>query len=638
MEQSSTITALQARLQEGINALATATHADTVTMFCYDHETDKFCLPLSYGLMDPASFNKSTPRTDRLAGKIVKENKKFVAEAVEKQPEINGPFSRRERIKSAAGMPIAKNEKTVGVVFVSYRQFHHFSEKDLAAIARFAEEAAEQIIAADIIGCLREQTYHALSEEQQVLQGMAEVICSAMDMPVAIWLRDDRDPKRFAVHAATGVSADYQEQASAYLDDDYIVSYVIRTGESSSIKQLSRDPRFKYPDLAMKAGWESLLAVPLKVKNHIIGVIEVFSFDPREFSRTDIEKISIMIGRIGLAIENYHRVQELQIFSQIVQTLGTILEPEKALQEIVDGARSLAKADTSAIFFFSKEKDAENFRLASQSPQPDEFRPHKPRPIGGISRYIIDTGKSVNISDALEDDRVNQEIIKEGTRSIIGVPIQVGSEKSGVLYVTSKQPYAFGDHDVELLCNLASHAAAALQRVQLLDALIQIERAGSRIFDVDNVTQELLRAVCALGFDFGAVQLIDRATDTIATVQGIGIAQAWTGLAKHRLNVEPKDIQADIVQSLAIEVITGWDPRFDQWIFNQFNHQRLIRIFAPIFLVRDDHGNLHPPELDSYDWAHPEKIVSQDGTVLRIRPSRMLATKQRYCLEVIGTI
>ncbi|MDZ7360445.1 MAG: GAF domain-containing protein [candidate division KSB1 bacterium] len=640
MEDSKKIEALQARLRERIQALAAEIHADTVTMFCYDRESDKFALPLGYGLLDPSSFQKSMPRSDRLAGKIVKENKTIVAETVANHPEINGPFSRREKIQSVAGYPLAKNDITVGVVFVSYRQPHRFKDNDLAAIKRFAQEAAGEIIAAQVLDRLREQSYREQPEEQQVLQGIVEVICSAMDMPAAIWLRDRYDPKRVSIHAATGISADYQERAAVCLDDESIISQVMRTGESIGVKKIGRDPRFKYPDLAARAGWESLLAVPLKVKNHITGAIELFSFEPREFSRTDLEKISVMIGRIGLAIENYRRFQELQIFSQIVQTLGTILEPEKALQEIVDGARNLAKADTAAIFFFAREKGSEKFRLASHSPKPHEYQLPLPRPIGGISRHVIDTGNSVCINDVLNDVRVNQEVIKEGTRSIVGVPVQVGSEKSGVLYVTSKQPYAFADHDVELLRNLAGHAAAALQRVQLLDALRQIERASSRIVEVDNVTQDLLREICGLGFEFGAVQLVDHASGTIATVQGIGIAQAWTGLAKHRLDVdsEARDIQADIAQNLTIEIITGWDPRFDLWIFNQFNHQRLIRIFAPIFLMRDQKGNLDLPTLECYDWEHPEKIQTKNGSVLRFEPSKMLAARQRYDLEVIGTI
>lgn len=634
---SATIATLRTKLRARMNDLRAATNADTVTMFCYDRDSDRFLLPLSLGLFDTASFEKDMPRTDRLAGKIVKESCRVVVEEVETHPDVNGPFSHRERIKSSAGVPIAINGETVGVVFISYRRHHLFREAELQAIGGFAREAAELIVASQAMVELCKSSGLAESEEQQVLQGIVEVISSAMNLPVAIWLRD-RKPQSFSVHAATGVIAEYEENAVAFLTDDSVVSRVICSGESLSILDLQHDPRFKYPALALKAGWESLLVIPLKIKGHIIGAIEIFSFDAREFSRAELEKITIMTGRIGLAIENYRRIQELKVFNQVVQTLGAILDPERALQEIVDGARTVTQADTGAIFFFSRTYRQEVFRLACHSPRLAEPISHKPRPIGGLSRHIIDTGQSIIIGETTEDMRVHQEVATAGTRALIGVPVQVGSERSGVLYVTSSQHYAFGDYDVELLRNLASHAAAALQRVQLLDALNQIEHATSKIYDLENVTQNLLRATRELGFDFGAVQLIDRATDTIETIQGIGMAQAWTGIAKHRLNMEARDIQADIALTLNVEIISGWDPRFDQWIFKQFNHQRLVRIFVPIFLVRDHDGNLHPPKLDLYEWNRPQEIQTRDGCVVRFRPGEEVIARKPYQIEVIGTI
>lgn len=638
MEEVKDFEILHARLQDVIMRLRTAMQAEAVTMVFYDHATSRFYLPFSIDLLDSASFESVMPTPDRLTGKIIREKRTIVANSVRGHPEIDGPFARREKITSAAGLPIIYNGLALGVIFVNYRRPHEFTEHDLKTIESFGQEAASQLVASNAMNWLNKNTYHIQSEEQQVLQNVAQTIYTAMNrMPIAIWLRD-RDPKRISIHAGLGVIVDYQKKAVAHLDDDSIISQVIRTGESVTIKQVSDDPRFKYRGWALKAGWESLLAVPLKVKHHVRGVIEVFSLNPREFSQTDVNNISAMIEGIGLAIENYQRAQELKIFSQIVQTLGTILEPEKALQEIVDGARVLANADTAAIFFFTREKDGENFRLASQSPKPHEHFAHHPRPIGGISRYIIDTGRSVSITDVLEDSRVHQEVIAAGARSLIGVPVQVGSEKSAVLYVTNKQPDAFGDHDVDLLRDLAGHAAAALQRVQLLDALKRIEHAGSRIFEVDHVTQELLRETCNLGFDFGAVQLIDHATGTIATVQGIGLAREWDSISKHRLNGEARDIQADIAENLTIEIISGWDPRFDRWIYHQFNHQQLIRIFAPIFLLRDAKGDLQPPTLDCYDWENPETFQSLEGARLRLRPNRKLIARKKHHLEVVGTM
>jgi GAF domain-containing protein len=638
MHDQESIDTLRTRLQEVVDGLKTKTRADTVTMLCYDQRSDRFCLPVSAGLIDTPSFKKVMPRSDRLAGKIAKENMRIVANTIEAHPEIDGPFSRRERIKSVAGEPIIKNGKPCGVVFVSYRQPHRFKKTELALVEKFASKAAKLITDSKILEWISDYWPPEQTEEQKVLQGIAEVICSALNMPVAIWLRDRENPRRVKVHAATGILADYQDNAGAFLGDDSIVSIVMNSRKSISIKNIFREKRFKYPDMAKRAGWHSLLAVPLRVKTHVIGAIEVFSLDPRKFSRTDLEKVTLMIDRIGLAIENYRRIQELQIFNRIVQTLGTILDPEKALKEVVDGALTLAQAGSSVIYFFNRSKDGGEFRIASQSDMPHEAFSHKPRETGGLARYIIDTGRAISIVDTHTDGRVHPEVIASGIRSIIGVPIEVGTEKSGVLFVTSSQPLAFGDYDVELLRNLAGHAAAALQRMQLLEALKQIEHASSRIFDQDKVTAELLREISQCGFDFAAVQLIDRATNTIATVHGVGIAQLWIGLAKHRTDSEARDIQADIATHLTIEIISGWDPRFDKWIFDQFDHQRLIRIFAPIYLVRDEKGGLYPPGMNAYEWDKPEEILTKDGRVLRIHPAAWIKNKKPLHLEVIGTV
>ena len=634
MHDQKSIDALRARLQEMIDGLKSQTGADTVTMLCYDHISDSFCLPVSAGLIDTPSFNTVMPRSDRLAGKIVKENIRIVANSIEDRPEIDGPFSRRERIKSVTGRPIVKDSKPCGVVFISYRQRHQFGEPELAMVDAFAQRAEMLITDSNIIEWISYYWPPEQTEEQKVLLGIAEVICNAINMPVAIWLRDRDNSRRIKVHAATGIIADYQEQASAYLDDDSIVSLVVNSGESISIKDILCDRRFKYQELAKRAGWASLLVVPLRIQKHLIGVIEVFSFDTYEFSRTDFDKVSLLVSRISLAIENYRRIQELQIFSRIVQTLGTILDPEKALKEVVDGALTLSQADSSVIYFFTRAKEGWEFRVASHSEMYRDAFSHQPRETGGLARYVVDTGSSLSIVDTLKDTRVHPDVIASGIRSIIGVPIQVGSEKSGVLFVASAQPHAFFDHDVELLRNLASHAAAALQRVQLLEALKQIEHASSRIFDQDKVTAELLREVSQYGFHFAAVQLIDRATNTIATVHGVGIAQLW----KHPMDSEARDIQADIASNLTIEIISGWDTRFDKWIFDQFNHQRLIRIFAPIYLVRDEKGSLYPPGLSAYEWDKPEEICSKDGRVLRIHPKASITDKKSLYLEVIGTV
>lgn len=134
---SATIVTLRTQLHARMQELRAATNAHTVMLFCYDGDSDRFLLPLSLGLFDTASFDKDMPRTDRLAGKIVKESCRIVVEEVETHPDVNGPFSRRERIKSSAGLPSALNDETVGLAFISNCQHHLFREGGAASDRRF---------------------------------------------------------------------------------------------------------------------------------------------------------------------------------------------------------------------------------------------------------------------------------------------------------------------------------------------------------------------------------------------------------------------------------------------------------------------------------------------------------------------
>ena len=110
--------------------------ADVVTTFLYDMLTFRFHLPVGCGLNDQATFEdpRLCPRSGRVAGKIVRERRRIVAGEVPGHMPMDGPFARRERIKSAAGFPLLDGDKAVGVLFVSFRAPHPFSEEELDAI------------------------------------------------------------------------------------------------------------------------------------------------------------------------------------------------------------------------------------------------------------------------------------------------------------------------------------------------------------------------------------------------------------------------------------------------------------------------------------------------------------------------
>jgi len=85
-----------------------------------------------------------------------------------------------------------------------------------------------------------------------------------------------------------------------------IAGTVAQSGESLIVPDVSKDPRFfKKSDDATGFKTRSILAVPLKVQNRIIGVAEVINpLNGKAFTEEDLDLFSTFSRQVALAIEN----------------------------------------------------------------------------------------------------------------------------------------------------------------------------------------------------------------------------------------------------------------------------------------------------------------------------------------------
>src|SRR5262249_48353505 len=89
----------------------------------------------------------------------------------------------------------------------------------------------------------------------------------------------------------------------------------------------------------------------------------------------------------------------------------------------------------------------------------------------------------------------------------------------------------------------------------------------------------------------------------------------------------PVDIQVHVALSarrwpLCTEVLRGWDPRFDEGIFEAYGHRDLVRVFTPLVVVRTAAGKLVENWLEQCDWNDPlyRRRGADEWTLLGSRP------------------
>ncbi|MBW1851594.1 MAG: GAF domain-containing protein [Deltaproteobacteria bacterium] len=115
----------------------------------------------------------------------------------------------------------------------------------------------------------------------------------------SIMLLDEAENQLFHVRSQ-GVSDEYLRKGAIFVDDKY--SAFVK-GEPVFVADLQNDPRVHYPEAAAKEGFVSMLTVPIKSKNYVVGLIRIYHGESSNFHEDDIDSFCVMGEHLGMAIE-----------------------------------------------------------------------------------------------------------------------------------------------------------------------------------------------------------------------------------------------------------------------------------------------------------------------------------------------
>jgi GAF domain-containing protein len=173
---------------------------------------------------------------------------------------------------------------------------------------------------------------------------------------------------------------------------------------------------------------------------------------------------------------------------------------------------------------------------------------------------------------------------------------------------------------------------------KILEAEYEIEQATSQLFQLERILEGICQEVRSLlGFDFAGISLVSRERNTIEAVCGTGITQQLAGRAKHYLEQDEdlRDIQADIVQTHRTEIISGLDKRFDRWIYEEFKHDQIVRVYMPILLIQDKDGTI----IDNWVEQYPrENIFTREEPEGQCKVLERPTFPSNFEITAIGTL
>lgn len=159
---------------------------------------------------------------------------------------------------------------------------------------------------------------------------------------------------------------------------------------------------------------------------------------------------------------------------EVTRELARPLDFKTMLSHVIDAARAVLHADRGTVFLYDSRTN-ELYSSVATGVEALRF------PAGrGIVGESAETRRVINVPDCYSDPRFNREADRRTgyhTRCLLTVPL-IGYDNSlvGVMQVLNKLDGVFSEEDERIATALAAQCAVAIQRMQMLNELLENEK------------------------------------------------------------------------------------------------------------------------------------------------------------------
>ncbi len=265
-----------------------------------------------------------------------------------------------------------------------------------------------------------------------------------------------------------------EEYLQAGLTGPNLVVPVLRKNGYLFAQNATKDPQLNHHEAKAKEGIGSVLIVPVKAVDRIIGLISFYSSEQREFSFEDIDFLTALGEQAGYAIEHARLVERLQrnnrLLLDFTKNINSYLKLKNVLHILAADIADHLNVKGSSILLFDENR--EKLQFITGYGLSEEYTKRDRLVVEESVRETL-AGNTVNIEDAQTDERVmyKDSKKKEGIVSILSVPIMAHSRILGALRLYSEIKRQFSEDEVMLIQSLAQIGGIAIQNATLYTKL-----------------------------------------------------------------------------------------------------------------------------------------------------------------------
>jgi len=319
------------------------TEADSVLIYIYDKENNELVLKASKN-PHPAQLGRIKLKMGEGITGWVAQNKKPAA--IESRAFDDPRFKKftdlpEDTYEAFLSVPILSEDEVVGVINIQHKSEHKYPNTEtrlLFTAAKYLGSAVRNAFVKEEIQKKQEQleilskisrTIISDNYLQEILHLIVTMTAEVMNSKICSIMLVDKKNQELVIAATQSLSDEYKNKPNLKIGQS-ISGKVVNEKRAITVSDVTKEKGYMYPEMAKKEGIVSMLAVPMMVKEDVIGVINSYTDEIHNFTKEEASILQSIANQAAAAIENTRLSNEILKAKEELET-RKIIEKAKGL-------------------------------------------------------------------------------------------------------------------------------------------------------------------------------------------------------------------------------------------------------------------------------------------------------------------